>query len=1196
MHASDVAIASRRRVDICTIIAKNYVAHARVLASSFRDHHPDGTCYVLVLDEFEGHIDPAAEPFEVITPAELSIGGFDEMAAGYSVLELSTAVKPWLLRTLLERVDGGIVYLDPDIEVFAPLDELSGLMETRGLVLTPHVLESMPRDGKKPSETDILVAGVYNLGFIGLGNDVGAQRLLDWWSERLRTDCVVDPANGYFVDQRWMDFAPSLVEQLEILRDPGYNVAYWNLPGRRVENVEGVYRVNGRPLRFFHYSGYDPRRPEQLSKHQNRTKLADVPVVAELCDRYADKLVEAGFLEASQWPYTYDQLGDGTPITPGLRKLVASAVEDGIVSASVFSEEGATELLCWLQEPASRGGAHGVTRYLEHVYDEREDLQRVYPDLDGADGSGLVGWAWVHGRHELPIPDSLLPGDEPDFSVQASDVPVGADAQPLGPPRPWGVNVAGYFHSELGIGEAARQVISGLDACGVPVRPVGLVAPLSRQGHHYGASAPYFPYPINIVCVNADGLPGFSREVGTDWAAYRYTIGIWFWEVSTFPERWVSSFDYLDEVWVATQHIADALEPVAPIPVTKVTVPIRPLLGAPLTRRELGMPDGFVFLFAFDYNSVFERKNPLAVVEAFMSAFPDVGVCSLVLKSINHEHDESNHERLREATADRPDIVLIDRYVSLQEKNSMMAACDCYVSLHRSEGLGLTMGEAMAFGKPVIATGYSGNLEFMTEQNSLLVRYETVPIGHDAAPYPPDGTWAEPDLEHATELMRRVRYEPALGQQLGARAAADIASRHSPQAAGATMAQRLESIRSKVPVRPGIGEFADDVLRGVGTGGVREALRSGPAEPPNGSIRRKVRAGAAKALGPHWKEVDALTLDVINDVVTASGKALEDLRRTIAVSEGSLLGTIRGLEEMLRAEQRVSGERIAQRLRDAEDALRRLQGERPRVDRWPVEVPWSHEYNRTHRSFVAAALDDPRVLRAFAGGLRLPPLYGIGLDERVVEFPWLLSRGLRGHVLDAGSTLNHAHVLERLPAEVAQVTVTTLVSEQPALEDERLTFEDGDLRALTYGDDAFDTVACISTLEHVGMDNTMYGSDAAPAHDPEADGLQAVRELRRVLAPGGRLLLTVPYGVAENLGWERQFGAAEVEAVVQELGRGDVSIDVFRYDERGWQSSTLDEASDRHYRDYTRDPRPVADHAAAARAVACIEFTAPEST
>jgi hypothetical protein len=207
----------------------------------------------------------------------------------------------------------------------------------------------------------------------------------------------------------------------------------------------------------------------------------------------------------------------------------------------------------------------------------------------------------------------------------------------------------------------------------------------------------------------------------------------------------------------------------------------------------------------FDFHSVIERKNPMAAIEAFRHAFEPGSGASLVIKSINRTSKLDDYDRLRFAARGHPDIHLIDRYVSPSEKDAMLAAADCYVSLHRSEGFGLTPAEAMYLGKPVIATGYSGNLDYMTPDNSYLVDYTLCPIGPGNFPYPADGEWAEPDLDHAARLMREVAGDPAAAEPRGRQAALDIRRAYSPEAAGETMEHRLAQVRTHLdagrPVR-----------------------------------------------------------------------------------------------------------------------------------------------------------------------------------------------------------------------------------------------------------------------------------------------------------------------------------------------------------------------------------------------------------
>ncbi len=835
-------------MNICTIIAKNYLAHARVLAESFQRNHPDGRCFVLIIDETDGYVDPAEEQFTLVRPDEIGLESWDEMRGAYGVMELSTAVKPWLLRHMLrEHDDGtGIAYFDPDIEVVSRMTELEAELREHAVVLTPHVLHGMPRDGRKPSETDILMAGVYNLGFIGLSGRDDARLVLDWWSERLLTDCHVAPERGLFVDQRWVDFVPGLVSDLQIFRNPAYNVAYWNLPERELSLDDGgAVLVDGRPLRFFHYSGYDPKRPMTLSKHQDRVDVTADPVLWRQCDAYGDKLFAAGLDAVRTLPYEHDVLPSGMRLTPLLRALYRTGLETGDCPDSLFTTAGEAEFVAWLNAPAAEAPA--LTRFLFALWSARPDLQRVYPFVREGDVEGYVGWCRVHGREEIAIADVLLerlPSDPaPVAPVPPRPAPPSAPAPPdaRAEERAFGVNVAGYLRSELGIGEVARQIVRGLDAAGIPALPVGLFAPNSRQGHGYVAGGHADnPYPVNIVCVNADGLPAFAEEAGERFFAERYTIGVWWWETSEFPRRFENAFEYVDEVWVGSRFVAETLAPVSPVPVVHVPIPVHFTRPPRLQPGEHGWPDAFTYLFSWDYCSVFKRKNPLAVVEAYTRAFPEAGgETALVLKCINTHFDPAGHRRVKEAIAERGDVVLIDDYLDPGDKDRLMLSCDCYVSLHRSEGLGLTMAEAMYHGKPVIATSYSGNADFMTAENSYPIGFEPVPIGEDAAPYPADGTWAEPDVEQAARAMRQVFEAPHEARARGERAAHDIRARFSAQAAGRVMADRLGRIVERMepaPAAPSARRLLEELHGLVARAGRPD--RSSRFGKPGGAARR----------------------------------------------------------------------------------------------------------------------------------------------------------------------------------------------------------------------------------------------------------------------------------------------------------------------------------------------------------------------
>jgi glycosyltransferase involved in cell wall biosynthesis len=809
----------------CTVIASNYLSYARVLAASLRTHHPDDPFSVLVIDP--APVDTAGDDLEVLRPADIGLDGdeFRHMAAIYSVVELATAVKAALLRSLLDIHGEPVCYLDPDIEVFGHLEGLGELVERHGMVLTPHTTTPYPRDGKHINEQGLLIAGLYNLGFIAVS--AKARPFIDWWDERLRRDCRVDVENGVFVDQRWVDLASTCFDHASV-SDPGWNVAYWNLHGRAVAHTTDGYLVNGRPLRFFHFSGFSPLQPHRLSKHQReapRIQLADHPAVARLCTRYARKLLAAGYLDTAAAPYRYDVLGNGLPLDARMRdlyRIALSAAEAGrgAPPPDPFDPVTADDFVDWLCLPRGTTGDNRIPRYFRRIYDERPDLQVAFQDLGGAKGDEFLEWMRLYGEAQSSLPAwcSRIEATPPAWPPSALD----------GHPTTPGVNVVGYLRAENGVGEVARQLLDSLACAEIPSTAIAWKETPARQNLGFDAPEVREYHDVNVICVNADQL---RRLAGAQLSLprARRTIGIWAWEVSHFPAWMRRSAALVDEVWTFSRHSAEAIGAVVDVPVHVFAPPITtPALPGPVDRRSLGLREGFLFLFCFDYFSVFERKNPLAAVEAFVRAFTPGEGPQLVIKSVNAAAHPIDAARLQAAVHGRPDITVIDGYFDRERQATLMAACDAYVSLHRAEGYGLTLLEAMAMGKPVVATGYSGNLEFMTPANSHLVPYAmtTVPLG--CMPYPPGAEWADPDLDAAAQLLRDLAENPAAAAGLGAIAREDVRTRHSPATRAAFLRGRLVAPAAKAPDEAVASEPA-----GAGPGR--------PAEPA--VIRRPFRVG-----------------------------------------------------------------------------------------------------------------------------------------------------------------------------------------------------------------------------------------------------------------------------------------------------------------------------------------------------------------
>lgn len=793
-------------ITICTIAARNYLHYVRTLANSLLEVHPRGTVVALVVDDNEMAVG-AEEPFEVLRLTDLrpDLDELHRMALIYDVTEFSTALKPWLLETLLDRGHDPILYLDPDIQVFSSLQPLAEAASRNGIALTPHAETPLPLDGKMADDRLVLAAGVYNLGFLGVS--AAARPFLEYWKARLRRDCVNDPRNMRFVDQRWVDFVPGMFEHV-IIRDPQYNVAYWNLHGRTLcWNGEG-YEVNGRPLAFFHFSGYSTQAPHLLSKHQGdrpRILLSEQPDLSRLCDEYRAQLVANGADITSKIEYGFSRMADGTPLDPVVRHLlrrwILEAEADGktprVYPPDPFDAGQVNALIDRLRQAPDREDDPGrLSNYLATIHALREDLQEEFPFPQHRDHAHFMEWAADAARRgEIP---TVFAGEPMEPSRReassAASMPLVRSActewLPRHRLRP-GVVVAGYLRAELGVGEGARLSALALKESGVPFTTIGYSATPSRQEHPFTVlGEPARDFDTTLVVVNADQFARFVAEAGQQFFDGRYTVAQWAWELETFPKSMWPAFNFVDEIWAVSQFTRDAIAAVTEKPVYAFPHPIvEPQVGE-LDRAELGIPGGPLFLFSFDMFSVVERKNPIGLVNAFCEAFRPGEGPTLVLKVSNGDRRVAELEKVKWAARQRRDIVFVDRYLRHDENAALVAESDCYVSLHRSEGFGLAMGEAMALGKPVIATAYSGNMDFMTESTAYLVPYSTTRVPAGCDPYPAGVAWAEPDLEAAARLMRRTFDNPEEGRVLGSRARTHVLEHHG-------LANRAAFIRSR---------------------------------------------------------------------------------------------------------------------------------------------------------------------------------------------------------------------------------------------------------------------------------------------------------------------------------------------------------------------------------------------------------------
>ncbi len=929
----------------CTIVANNYLAYARVFCRSFLSQHPDGRVYVLIVDRPHPGLRYEDEPFETVFVEDLGIPGFAHYAFRYSILELNTAVKPWFLRHLHRKLGcDRLCYFDPDIQVLGDLSPIYDRLGEADALLTPHITAPI-EDSLIPGERDFLLSGVYNLGFLGLACNERTLPFLDWWHRRLYRECLHAVDRGLFVDQRWMDFAPSFLARTEVWRDPGCNVAYWNLMHRTLEHRDGGWWVGDAPVRFFHFSGYMLDRRELISKYQNRFTLNQRPDVQPLFRKYGERLIAEGHPELQAIPYAYGSFEDGTPVPGAARRMLQTVDPEGRRWPDPFSASGPDSFLGWLQSPDDRRATVRLPRIALVIWDQRFDLQQVFPSPDRKNRLSFAEWFVAHATenqigasftkpieeslhrlnrlvssraveihdqvwHELsrgvPLeesrftPDDIAalaaecgpdPGSRPRIprialmlhrqrtDLQASfpdpfginrlgfalwfvtsgrmeyDLPASfvrpvlrtlpsrtavwavlwyqrqrwrrrsrpvitttqstaqsssssatSAAAPDRPPvrqfpsmDPDGMNVIGWAAAPTGVGEACRSTLRALEEAGVPHALWSLGASAAddaRSGSAGGMGGQGLPYEVSLFHVNADMMEVVTRQLPFSGIAGRHRIGYWFWELSHFPVNLAGAFRHVDEVWAPSRFCQEAYRALAPVEVRWMPPAVIPPEEPPADRSTLGVPpESFLFFFAFDALSIPERKNPVGLIEAFARVARESPRPVHLLLKVNHlDADPSLEDLLGRMTTGQA-VTLVTQPMTRSEMNSLTACCDAYVSLHRSEGLGLPLIESMYLSKPVIATGYGGVTDFLDETTGWVVRHELITLEASQGPYPAGAVWAQPDVEHAADLMLQVTSSSARGLAARTEAARRrVRGIYGPDMAGERFQRELERI------------------------------------------------------------------------------------------------------------------------------------------------------------------------------------------------------------------------------------------------------------------------------------------------------------------------------------------------------------------------------------------------------------------
>ena len=834
-----------------TICAKNYLSRARVCLESFRRTHPDVGLALFLSDEDGQDYRAESEAFPVVLARDLGLAGWGDMVLRYDVTELSTAIKPACFARLFADGHDQVLYLDPDTYTVAPMAEVIAPLRRDEVdaVVTPHITRPI-EDDMTPSDGDMLKVGVFNLGFLALRRCEATQDFVAWWGEKLRVGAVSDLAAGLFTDQKWCDLLPCFIARTLILRHPGYNIAYWNLMHRPVTREGERWTAAGETLVFAHFSGFDPARPKLLSKHQQRFTAANAGGFAKLADLYGEEvLAQAAMLPA--YRYSYDLDPDGRPIPRLLRELYRRAAPNGgpsdaraaLALARTYAEQA---------EPAFAGLPGPVVTRVMHAAWRRDEALRHAWDLDiEAHRVALAHWFHAQGAQLENVADlAIAPGGEGSgvseddrssgglnakallrsaleryrvlsplysrlpvglrqrvrsaatrmaFGGQATTVPRKRTRSGLKP----GVALIGYARGELGMGEHVRMTAASLVAQNVAcsIVDIGRHVLARTRDHRFDALIVATPnHRVSVYHVNADQLPEVRREIGSVHFEGRINIAYPAWELSEFPDPWVGAFDDFDEIWAPSRFIQSAIS--AKVAKRVIHMPLAVELAegyGAWTRADFGLPaDAMIFLFYFDLASYAARKNPEGALEAFRRAFPTPqagrGAPRLVIKTLSSDRYPDEMAALRAAIGDRPDVTLITETLEASAIHGLVNCCDVFVSLHRSEGFGRAPAEAMAAGKAVIATAYSGNAEYMTPANSEPVPYVLTPVPDGAYVFGEGQVWAEPDLDAAAAAMRAFQADPGRAAAKGEAARRYMTEHHSPVVIGAIYRKRLAAL------------------------------------------------------------------------------------------------------------------------------------------------------------------------------------------------------------------------------------------------------------------------------------------------------------------------------------------------------------------------------------------------------------------
>ena len=796
-------------MEIFTICSANYIDKAYCLYKSIKDFNKDFRfnlflCEITKVKNIKKVFKEANVYY--LNDIYYQVKNIEEIVSKYNITELNTCIKAKCFKFLFKEKTK-VLYIDPDIEVFDELSDLNQYLDDYEALLTPHLLTPYD-DLLKPSNIDILSSGTNNFGFLGLKKSEDTERFLKWWDKQLYENCFNDTSIGVFTDQKFGEFIPSFIKNVFVIKQPNYNVAYWNLHERNITKEGEHYFVNGEKLKFFHFSGL-PQDLKLVSKHQNRIKVKTTSNTYKLIKGYKQKCLSyrSQFPENLKNDFTEFNNGEKfleihqTALRISGKKLTLDYKNNLIYEKKIFYKIQTLDIVL-----SSKMSIHiKCEPILAAVLKMRPDLVLVFH---------------YSGEYPLELKDWFINGGFRDFGLKDHGFDYVAEAifnqqiekyilrkflqrskrinflkrvsSKIIPkyykskinsyinktPRKLVVNskkiitsynkrfnnfdfyknfnslnihYVGYLNYPTGLGKAARDTALDISQKGNLSKLTYLDIVEKKATENFNPITNNKKTEATFFHCNFDSFKDVFQNINWDGLRILYIA----WELPYFKSEWITdTFDNIDCLCVPSKFIANNLyrsygikSLVLPHIVDNI---IPDAKSKEIIKNKYQINSKINFLISFDFASYSKRKNPeaaLIALENSLKNFNDLDY-SVIIKV--HGSKDKNHKDFLNNIILKNKII-INKSLNDIEYASIQELSDIYISLHRSEGFGLNIAEMINRGKYVVSTGYSGNLDFCFKKKSYLVKYKLVRVNKDEYPYSENGQyWAEPDIKDAS--------------------------------------------------------------------------------------------------------------------------------------------------------------------------------------------------------------------------------------------------------------------------------------------------------------------------------------------------------------------------------------------------------------------------------------------------------------